>query len=469
MMEVIAAGYIASVAANLTSHIFKGVSSSIRRKIGTAESREAFNNCVNPAVVATLSRVSKDLPKDDVTHLQAIYESFFDNPDVGRELACILNGNKINMKELGFLFEDAGYDSKTLPGVPFEQAVMEFQGALIEAIDHEPLLQPIIQIKVLKKQCNLQEGMLIEMRKLVELVKKANNKNLFISAGQIIEQNVDGGERRLIYDPNPPQKHLENRYEHIYLKLVISKCGHLDLSAIEENSLQCTVEDKDVLIKISDVFTTLFLKGVSRHPKQSVEDLLLKRDQKSDYKESEIKKDEYVPIQAIEAAGAIDHLVILGRPGGGKSTLSNHLVTTLAHILLGETGRIEKLPGWSIEDVKVPVRIVLREFATWVSEESKTNTNGLVWNYLRHLLETWGCEQYFNTLHLKLYETGGVIVFDGLDEVREDDENKKRIIIVRAIKDFARSMDKCRIIITCREYAYQRLRLDGVRSVGWGV
>ncbi len=151
----------------------------------------------------------------------------------------------------------------------------------------------------------------------------------------------------------------------------------------------------------------------------------------------------------------MDRLVILGRPGGGKSTLSNHIVTTLAHIRLGRSKIVEKLPGWSEDTPTLPVRIVLREFASWVPEETKPVTDGLVWNYLEFLLDTWGCTKYIDPLKQELDKEGGLIIFDGLDEVREDDE-RKRTMIVKALKDFAAPLDKCRIIVTCREYAYKK-------------
>ncbi|MCP3676237.1 MAG: hypothetical protein GY721_01210, partial [Deltaproteobacteria bacterium] len=56
----------------------------------------------------------------------------------------------------------------------------------------------------------------------------------------------------------------------------------------------------------------------------------------------------------------------------------------------------------------------------------------------------------------KLDDEGGVIFFDGLDEVREEDEERKRSIIVDAVGAFAAPLRKCRIIVTCREYAYQK-------------
>jgi hypothetical protein len=38
----------------------------------------------------------------------------------------------------------------------------------------------------------------------------------------------------------------------------------------------------------------------------------------------------------------------------------------------------------------------------------------------------WGCAESFNTLRRTLLDEGGVILFDGLDEVRETDADSRR-------------------------------------------
>lgn len=65
-------------------------------------------------------------------------------------------------------------------------------------------------------------------------------------------------------------------------------------------------------------------------------------------------------------------------------------------------------------------------------------------------------EDVWHSLKLRLDQKDSVIFFfDGLDEVRESDEEKHREMILHAIREFAESFDQCRIIVTCREYAYQ--------------
>jgi predicted NACHT family NTPase len=67
-----------------------------------------------------------------------------------------------------------------------------------------------------------------------------------------------------------------------------------------------------------------------------------------------------------------------------------------------------------------------------------------------------GLRRKFCPLKQTLLEEGGVILFDGLDEVRETDADSRRSLIKEAIVAFAAPLANCRVIVTCRDYAYER-------------
>jgi formylglycine-generating enzyme required for sulfatase activity len=190
------------------------------------------------------------------------------------------------------------------------------------------------------------------------------------------------------------------------------------------------------------VFTTLYLKDISRMPDQPVADAILKRGSQKDGMIGDEKK-EQIPIQATEAVINLKRLVILGGPGSGKSTLINHIAAKSAANRL-KHGASKALP----------VMIILRRFAAEIPEDCKKGDQELIWEYLGKLLQKMGCRDFLSSLKLEIDKRGGIIFFDGLDEVRESDEDK-RSLILDAIQDFAGSFGKCRIVITCREYAYR--------------
>jgi predicted NACHT family NTPase len=103
--------------------------------------------------------------------------------------------------------------------------------------------------------------------------------------------------------------------------------------------------------------------------------------------------------------------------------------------------------------------------AAWISESVKKGNQGLVWDYLEHLLAEWGCPKFIDSCKHTLDKEGGVIFFDGLDEVGETEEARKRTIILQAVKDFSKPLKKCRVIVTCREYAYQEKK--SATDVDW--
>jgi len=239
--------------------------------------------------------------------------------------------------------------------------------------------------------------------------------------------------------------------ESFYLKRVMAQCDPLDIGAIDETS----IDDEVATLRVSDVFTTLFLKDIKRWPHQTVAVVVRKMRAAPDVlKKSEDA--EPVPVQAIEAAGAVNRLVILGRPGGGKSTLVNHIAGQLARRRRGDANTQKALPGLPSHQKPLPVRIIMRQFAAWLPDDRRQTSERTVWDFLKHQLKEMSCEEFFPSLKRTLDADGGVIFFDGLDEVRETDEVQKRTRLIQAIREFARPLTNCRIIITCREYAYRK-------------
>ncbi|MBN1931274.1 MAG: hypothetical protein JW786_06660 [Desulfobacterales bacterium] len=228
-----------------------------------------------------------------------------------------------------------------------------------------------------------------------------------------------------------------------YLRRLIAKCDPLDL-AVTEETCQTSISANDLPpIRV-------YLKYPERRSGQSIKEAIEQRD-----KEDGLKEGKQIPIQAVEATVAVSRMVMLGRPGGGKSTLVNYLAAQLAQRRLGEQEKEAGLLAWPPEDKPLPVRIILRQMAAWIGEEVQKGTEGLVWSYLEHLLGEWGCADFISYCKHILDEEGGIIFFDGLDEVGEAEENRKRSLILQAVEDFAKPLKKCRVIVTCREYSYK--------------
>ena len=126
-------------------------------------------------------------------------------------------------------------------------------------------------------------------------------------------------------------------------------------------------------------------------------------------------------------------VLILGKPGSGKSTLLTHIT------LLACEGRLPK----------TPIFVVLRE---WADSEMK------LMEFLVKIFEVCSFPDAESFL-FRLFETDrALVLFDGLDEVSED--NNKRYKIISEINEFSNRYPMIQISITCRtaatEYGFEQ-------------
>jgi formylglycine-generating enzyme required for sulfatase activity len=158
---------------------------------------------------------------------------------------------------------------------------------------------------------------------------------------------------------------------------------------------------------------------------------------------------------ALEAVASAPRLVLLGAPGGGKSTLVNFLGLCLARAWLGEAGWLAQLGDDWPHGALLPVRIVLREFAAWVAARPQSPTRGDV-----ALLWAWLSEQHDKALVAALRReiTAGraLLLLDGLDEVPADARGQPLAIVVQAIGSLAAATRPSRLLVTCRVLDYEQ-------------
>ena len=175
-------------------------------------------------------------------------------------------------------------------------------------------------------------------------------------------------------------------------------------------------------------------------------------------------------LSALEQLNRHKHLVLLGDPGGGKSTFLNFVSICLAGAILEKPqANLELLTGPLPDDkgkdqaetqpwdhkLLLPVRVVLRDFAARSLPDNPQETAGAddILRFISNELGETLCE-YAPSLKEELHKTGGLVLFDGLDEVPEADRRREQI--KQAVESFAASFPLCRILVTSRTYAYQK-------------
>jgi formylglycine-generating enzyme required for sulfatase activity len=174
------------------------------------------------------------------------------------------------------------------------------------------------------------------------------------------------------------------------------------------------------------------------------------------------------PLSALEQLNRHRRLVLLGDPGGGKSTFVNFVALCLAGEILGiqeagldllraplpdDDGDDEEPQPWD-HGTLLPVRVVLRDFAVrGLPGPGEKATAQNLWDFIAGSLAPASLGGYADLLYKHLREQGGLILLDGLDEVPEAESRREQIR--QAVEGFAASFPRCRMLLTSRTYAYK--------------
>ncbi|MEQ8752807.1 MAG: NACHT domain-containing protein [Coleofasciculus sp. G1-WW12-02] len=142
-------------------------------------------------------------------------------------------------------------------------------------------------------------------------------------------------------------------------------------------------------------------------------------------------KEERIP--GLEAVQKYDKLMVLGKPGAGKTTFLNYLA-------------IQCTKSKVLTD-KVPIFITLKQFAETQNQPSLTT-------YINQIFDNGNVTE--NQVSAILQHGRGLILLDGLDEVREEDADR----VLTQIQAFTEDYDTNTFIITCRiaarEYTFEK-------------
>lgn len=159
-------------------------------------------------------------------------------------------------------------------------------------------------------------------------------------------------------------------------------------------------------------------------------------------------------LKAIEALRQNRQLVLLGDPGGGKTSFVNHIALTMAGALLDEEPEWNNILDNQFDTPLFPIRIVLRRFSTTLTAESKPDKEMLYAAIQNTLGEESGA-----AVRGRLEDPNTLLLLDGLDEVptqSDSDDIDRRRIVLQSVRALLIAHPNCRVLVTCRIKPYRQ-------------
>jgi predicted NACHT family NTPase len=196
-------------------------------------------------------------------------------------------------------------------------------------------------------------------------------------------------------------------------------------ASIQKRCGTMRVLDMEQPITIDSIYTSVnILEKISRNQRRSIEELL-------DGCEVE-NFDRFIlgtvrqkRIPALEAVERHEKLLILGKPGAGKTTFLKWLAL--------------QCNGGKINQNRVPLFVTLKEFA-------ETEGQPDLLSFIAKQLTECGIENGLVVGEKILHEGRSIVLLDGLDEVKAQDHDR----VLKTIRQTAEKFDASQFVITCR-------------------
>jgi len=483
-MDPLLADFVTDFTAVLANAVVEGVGPRLRKVFAVPEQMDAIERCLKAGMVAFLDKALEQEPGQN-GQLRAICQTFFRSEEFGKQLSPLLKGNKIELDELEYLFEEAGYSAENLPALDLGELFDVFEEAFLEAAIEEPELQGVIQTGQAVKQTG-------ELRK-----QTARQEQIAEDVHEIRRANVDG--------PRSKAKALRGAYlNHVY-----ESCRYLSLSSLDVK----VAGGGENRLELAAVYTAMLAErphsGMLKYYWASVRptETSVKLSMSDQGKPSETIGLPYQVRQWVSGDGAIPYrlsrmqtrngpfdssseldfsrivwglpalgllnshsrLVLLGDPGSGKSTFVKLVALCLAGQALAHkkvnlrllTSPIPHRSGeqmyaqeWDLPEL-IPILIEAQEYALYLVEGDRQN-NGTagIWDFIETRLGQDALRDFAVDLQSELMVQGGLLLIDGLDEVPPSD--RLRVRILEHVTKFATVFPDCRIVLTCRTYAHEK-------------
>ena len=385
--------------------------------------------------------------------------------------AIKVNRKTISRWELGDLKEPPDREKIGQIGKALQLTVEEFT-ILLELGGHRPKIDDSSELELVKakilalqeEQAKLQAAALKTQTSLREIFSTTQIEEvirpILQKLSEVERQKIELAERasyiagdagmvmtgdihitNQLIDPTQPT---EAGLREEYLRSLLNDCNQLDMAGIDPKAAKA----EQSRIALNAVYTSL---------------LTTEYEQSADARQVDFGREKGVQLSALTQLDRHPRLVLLGDPGSGKSTFVNFVISCLAGELLEDKTLnvallITPLPTsstpqtWGYRGL-LPFKITLRDIVAFgLPRPRERITIDFFWRFLRHLAGQENEAQY-RWQKKELTERGGLVCFDGLDEVPEANHHREQIKqLIEAVAAVIRGP----ILVTSRIYAYQR-------------
>jgi len=440
-MPTIEAGILTTAAGWLAKGILDEGRKSFVESLKTSDREKALRECSQAALVALVEEGCPDEAGEELReHLEGALGEFAKDGDVQHILGEALRRGRLPEEELDELegrFREIHDPEETLPGFEVRLGVAAFVDAFVAQAEEEASFHGVIQTKELRAQTGYLEEILEELRALRCEGREANEAR--------------GAEERR-------RTRRADVLREGYLNHLFETLRQLALSGVDP----ALAADRKAQLRLDSVYTALLTTG--QRPEWGVAQW------GKDLKVRDRFPERPKTVSALEKLDRHDRLVLLGDPGGGKSTFVHFVALCMAGELLGRDDAnlnllTAPLPDDNGEDLDerqpwshgalLPVRVVLRDFAAGgLPPKGEKATAQHLWEFIHSDLAQATFGDFADDLEHELRDQGGLILLDGLDEVPAAEDRRTQLRDV--VEDFARAFPKCLILVTSRVYAYQK-------------
>jgi predicted NACHT family NTPase len=223
--------------------------------------------------------------------------------------------------------------------------------------------------------------------------------------------------------------------EEIDLDALVREVRDRVSASIQKRCGTMRVLDMEQPITLDSIYTSVnILEKISRNQRRSIEELLEGCGVENfDRFILGTVRQERIP--ALEAVERHDKLMILGKPGAGKTTFLKWLAL--------------QCNGGKFNQNRVPLFVTLKEFA---ETEGQPDLLG----FIAKQLTEYGIENGL-VVGTKILQAGrSIVLLDGLDEVKAQDHDR----VLKTIRQTAEKFDASQFVITCRiaakEYIFEQ-------------